>query len=235
MHTITKQEDALFAKWAAKRPQEGFYKDGIFDPEQYGNSTIKTVFILREANLPTGTNKYDLREVLQTCKTLRWWVPKLSRWCHGLSNYHIDTRNTWKDTITDCFAHREALRPFGFIQLKKKPGKEQSNPIELREYAEKDKAFIRQQLAIYKPDVIIACGLGSANTFNLLLDTVFENASEEPKLFGDRQYVRLFGQPHMPDGIHIIETYHPSARKSREYMYNQLIGLFRHVAKERET
>jgi uracil-DNA glycosylase len=135
----------------------------------------------------------------------------------------------------DGFVAGEALQPFGFVQLKKKPGTGKSIPKELKKYAEEDEVLIREQLTIYKPNVIIACGLGITKTFNLLLETVFQNTPSTIKRYRGRRYAKLLDDRLSPRSVYIIETYHPSAYKTRRIMYNELVGLFRHVANEINT
>jgi hypothetical protein len=110
MHTITKQENVLLARWERKRPEEPFYRDGVAFPGEYAKSSLKTLFILREANLRKEQQKrYDLRKTLQTLSKPDWWVPKLSSWCHGLSNYQNDTRKTWSDHAYPVNTYRPFL------------------------------------------------------------------------------------------------------------------------------
>jgi len=159
---IRDQEDQLFDKWSRKEYGSPFIKDGCPSPTIYENQKLKIVFILKEANFGLSYEEqnskdynqepYDQRLELQE-KPYPWWR-KVSNWCLPIINQKMN----WDSIISADIAN--ALAAFAFIQLKKNAGGGTSDETSLWEAANSDKEEILTQLAIYKPNIIICCGVG---------------------------------------------------------------------------
>ena len=230
MNKITNRENAVFKRWAVKRV--GFCKDGLPFPEDYCRSKVRTILILRETNGKTGG---DLREHLRNVPRMDFWGSKVSPWCCGFANDGLGLRAVWKEALSNHSNPgwvRNALRPFGYMQLKKEGGGATSKAVELRKAAINDQGMIREQLAIYAPQIIIACGLGTPTTFDLLCKFVFqipENDRRVKRFRNKRRYAEIIDRELSPRTIYLIEAFHPSARESRQAMFNETVSNFRQI------
>ena len=159
MNTIKQQEEALFAKW--KGAQTNWVKDGAVNPEAYAISNPKVLYILKEAN--GGKEKQwaggDLRDLLN--KPTRWQTwNNVARWQYAIA--HLEKSIDWKEVDYISKSKRtELLNNISVINLKKVPGSKQSNMNEIKSFAQKDIAFIKAQIAIYKPNIVICGGTGN--------------------------------------------------------------------------
>ena len=233
---ITVHENALFRRWKRKRKLP-FVKDGVPFPAIYKDSSIRTIFVLREANHGTNPKSEDLRLLLQTTSH-RFWLQKMSPWCHGLTHYALNTTRSWNQTRAKDFNPSTALQPFGFMQIKKIPGRANAIHREVKRFAEEDISLIRKQLSIYSPTVIIACGLGTGNIFDLLLKTVFLESEKQILTLtkrNRRRYAKIIDAEVNKEPFYLIENYHPSSRGTRFRIYKELIATFRQVMSRTAT
>ena len=50
----------------------------------------------------------------------------------------------------------------------------------MKEAAERDKCFIKEQLDLYQPDIVIACGFGKkASTASILMNDIYEDSDSK--------------------------------------------------------
>ena len=230
---IEVRENDLFTRWKAAS-QKPFYRDGVRQPKRFTAAHVKTLFVLREANFDGEPCDYDFRPEL-LCNPHPFWKDRMFPWCFGLT-YHNDgsaealwerykTSSPTKDTVFDT------LDNFGFIQIKKCPGGAKSKATELIGAVEQDANFLREQLSIYCPDVIVACGAGNPKTFSLLQDYVFGSGQTNASNFGQytfqktgRRYAKINDSTISPRSVFMIEAFHPSHYKSRRDAFIRLVS-----------
>jgi hypothetical protein len=112
----------------------------------------------------------------------------------------------------------------------------QSKGEELKEAATRDKDLIREQLAIYEPQIIIACGRGHPSTFRLLRDSVFcaaDRARPIQKL--PRDAVKCVDAQLAPKPFCLLAAYHPSAFVSKETQRSRLCSDYDTIVREMES
>lgn len=205
--SIREREDKLFEKWRKKYEESSFVIDGCPKPDIYQQERRKVVFVLKDGNLGwADTNDspddrvYNQRWELEFDPTL-WWG-KIAIWSHYLRNPSA----SWSDAekIKDKNSIQEALSHHCIIQFKKTWGKGAVSNSELSEVAVKDRNEIIEQISIYSPDFIVACGNGEhlANTFRCNA----ENRKETNSGVG-YWVVDLSGKK-----SHLIDYCHPSIR-----------------------
>jgi hypothetical protein len=166
---INELENELFARWSQKH--EGlFIEDGAPCPEQFENEKTRVTFVLKEAN--ASGESWDMRswaaESGGDLKSPNTWN-NIVRWTQAIldggefpEKVSIDDRIRW-------------LKRISFMNLKKVGGDSSSIPSEIIKYAKNDAEEIREQLCIYKPDIIVCCGvLGSKAVADCLGDFVFK-------------------------------------------------------------
>lgn len=231
MHEITKKEDELFDSW--KEGSAGFVKDGAPNPLAFESSHVRTLFILKEVNIPDLDNVFDQRHQLAT-EPHQWWR-KIGSWCAAISANQEDTPG-WKELESysddDTLANDELIKrlaPFAFMQLNKTGGGGTSEDQQLRDSAEANQKYILDQIGIYQPDIIIGCGTGDIlfNLFNSLGD-VAEAQLTSRGVYYSHHWLR-------DDKVStLIHFSHPSARAPRNLLCYGLLDAYREVCVRRE-
>lgn len=199
--TKNQEIDVLFQTINRKIPEtlNRIKKDGIIDEEIFGQQTKKILFICKEANDPKQ-NAGDFRT---------WWKEELwgihanrvGTWAHGiLENFPDLTSITTEDKM-------EALGRIAFINLKKIGGNSKSNLPEIVNHLRITKIELLRQIEIINPDLIIG-----GVTWNILWE----------ELFPSIELVRIDEDVLKWKDKHIIHFFHPSARKSNQFLYEEL-------------
>lgn len=233
MNTMEERERELFDEWARNYPS-GFYRDGVPNPECYLQTRTKCIFVLREANFAGEQKHYEFRNELRE-NPQAFWRQKVMPWCYGLAeaNGSSDWESLWlraREARKDHAKCIEYLSMFGYIQIKKSPGSSTAKREELETAAQRDQAFIRRQIAIYQPDIIVACGIGTPTTFDLLVDFVFQGSADRCTDGGfKRRCAQIKAGSVGVGSTLLIETLHPSHRTKRAAVFNQLISDFQHA------
>src|SRR5205823_4633752 len=148
-------------------------------PDIYLAQRVRVVFVFREPNLRDDPYELDMRAQIRD--------PEFRAMHHG--DYRKPaTRRGWWNWKVGCLAHavvgalagrspeqgfaqfdalirrghraHEFLFPFGFMQIKKVGGSDESRGDEIAAHARTYSDVLRQQLALYEPHLVIACGLG---------------------------------------------------------------------------
>lgn len=157
LHATTLHEDALFSRWAIRHA--GFVKDGAVDAQAYWASNPRLLFILKEVNA-TNRGGWDLREFVRDGGRTQTWN-NITRWTEGIrlayNHPQADMHWTQLARISED-RRRKTLRSIAAMNLKKSPGSHTSNTHELHQVAQQDRAFLREQFDLYKPDVVVCCG-----------------------------------------------------------------------------
>ena len=108
--------------------------------------------------------------------------------------------NSWKNT--DCIA---------VINIKKSNGQSQSDDKELAAYAEADQDFLRRELDIINPDIIL-CGNTGDCLRTILGDSWKDNETA----------MTMFGQW---NGKLVIDYYHPASQFPQSINYYALMAI----------
>lgn len=209
---IKEKEKELFSKWKKAKGYKYFISDGIFDENEWNKQTCKILFILKEANLENSN--VDLCEYLLSEKSSTYWKTwnNIARWIKALlegGNYPKYVSNQDKSFW---------LRKAAFINLKKVGGDAVAEDETIREYALSDKAFIKEQIELYCPDIIICCGRGNGKNADILHDIIFSSSevSDWQQSLTDSKYnyftVSLNGIKLVP----VVSFYHPQMRGGHE-------------------
>lgn len=157
---IREKEDILFTKWHKKYTSLSFVKDGCPNPTAYNSERRKVVFVLKDGNLgnPDAPGDiYDQRDELENYPT-PWWST-VARWCYFLKH----PSHSWlkaQTVICDEESIKTTLQYHCIVQLKKTWGTGKVANETLVQVVGNDKEEIIEQLSIYTPNFIIACGNG---------------------------------------------------------------------------
>jgi len=213
---IRNQEDELFKSWKKEYPDQMFVIDGAPCPEVYKKSSEKCLIILKDVNIdPKDVIKpeFDLRGQLEN-EPHPWWRT-IANWCTAISNVHAGVSNKWSNLEKSDI--RESLKPFAIMQLKKTTGGGSVSAEKINEHEKRDAEFIRKQIDIYEPKVIICCGVGE-NIANILGNGEWSESSRGVR------YMKLS----MDDGYEtkIIDYMHPSARAAKNIVCFGLLDVY---------
>ncbi|MCK4426986.1 MAG: hypothetical protein KAW16_00730 [candidate division Zixibacteria bacterium] len=154
--------DELFKEWlkfyqSKGIPTKGFSRDGVVDEDRFEKARRRILFILRETNDFPESNEFrgDLRTFLS--QTLKWQLwHAVGRWACGILNDFPDYRE-----CDDRQKIHNAIRQIAIINLKKITGGSWSDLDEINETAHRDKEFIKKEVDIIDPQVIVTCGTWS--------------------------------------------------------------------------
>ena len=211
---LANEENALFDKWKHRYGHgTPFVSDGAVDPDQYARSSIRLLFVLKEANDEGGT--WDLRRYLRDEGRGYTWNT-VTRWVEGI--LQLPRVVPWRELNRqpDDGRRQRALRKVVTVNLKKRPGGSSTDESEIREAARRDRDLILAQLSLYTPDFVICCGDVVASS---LADDVYE-----PPVSTDAWRTTSRGVWfHLARGIPHVCVYHPAARFPARFLHYELL------------
>lgn len=202
--------DKLFTEWKGEISKQSghFVEDGIISPEHWNASKRKVLFVLKETN---GHVKSISETILKasTSKTSKLWVRptfnNVGRWTHGLINT-FDVLEPYENSNRH---RRSAIRSCAFINIKKTAGKRTATHA-VEQHAIDYAPFIRRQISIISPDIVVFGGTYKIMKIHVLADLI--KVSHRVHRFGD---------------VICINANHPACTKSRKDMYQQVVGNYR--------
>lgn len=218
---IVEKEKQLFKEWAEKR--KGFSPDGIIDETYYFESKPKLLFLMKEVNSEKG---FDLKQFVKNGGRARSWN-NIARWIFGIRNLSKELKWTELKKIKTDEQRKQLFKSICIMNLKKSPGSSTTVNKELSKIAEEDKEFLNRQIQIYlndlatRPDLIIACGSVTSDTFNALV--TIQNASEWKTTSRGIWYYEY------EKNRFFIDYSHPEARVQDSLLYYGLIDAIKEL------
>ena len=211
----------------------GICYDGIVAEEEYEDSE-KVIFLLKETNgcdsngsVATELNDWDYRSWLEYQQHGNAEVP-----CFGQKSFYRTFYNIgmWLQIFATDFAAsdfevfvqnggleeselRKALGKTAIVNLKKTWGGSSTVWKDLKRYLENEKvkAVLRQEIKIISPKIVLC---GGKQVFDFAKE-IF-TAEKEFVLHISSKDLHCF----LSNSAAFIEFYHPSCRKSREYLFD---------------
>lgn len=208
---IREREDELFGRWIKERKMRTpFIKDGSHSPEAYEASKHKVVFLLKEPNwgftrdeqIQYASEQMEVHDQRDDYDT--WWK-SIAKWCATIT-YPEWTWQKIEEEVQRGNAN-DFIAPYPMIQLKKTPGGGAANHNDLYDIAREDSDFLREQLSIYQPRFVIACG-----TWNILKDVVFDGIFDTDTTSNGIKYFFTDRKLGHENNMCIINFCHPSMR-----------------------
>lgn len=225
-----------------------FYKDGIVNSVEYQNSEHnkrKVLFITNEVSINCKEDNAEKTELRGNCdagylvgndkgntvcsftnyingEEQETWSGKM-RIKFG-EMYRIITEKNYKiESSFDEDANREALKKIAFMNLNKRGGFGNIQGENFLKYIETYKDYIRREIEIINPDVIVWC---ACNTYKKkYMDAIFDNKDvwKKKKLIPDKNKVP------------ILRMWHPSVRaKSMEKYLNKFSEVWEEYEKAKD-
>ena len=214
--------NALFEKWKAKSienvEEKAFCEDGLmykyghdknYVDELWDKSKKRILFLLKDPIEDSGDSRLWLNEP-ENQQLRPIIMKKLAYILYGLS--------TVKDgKVTDFWdiTHEQLVKsfneiPFAYVESKKQEGTTVIKDKELDKYINRYKEYLTEEINILNPDIVICFG-GPQHHF--AVNDLYKDAEVIDK------HIRL----HKQTNTLIIYSYHPSARKSYESFYSEIM------------
>jgi hypothetical protein len=192
-----------------------FIKDGIVDPRRWASAARPKVLLLLKEAYHGESEHWDLREYVRKLEHPDRSLLNSAYWCYAIqciargSLQPVPFRATRKSEYEQAV---EALKSSAIVNVKKSEGKSESSDEEIADYAKKDGPFIRQQIELIKPDVVV-CGNTWVPVEHLWPDK-------------DKDYIHD-GVCRVGRTAVFINFWHPSRRNliADEIKYYALVGL----------
>ncbi|MEW5925386.1 MAG: hypothetical protein AB1746_15505 [Candidatus Zixiibacteriota bacterium] len=217
----TAELNKLFEEWKRhyaklKIDTKMFSSDGIICEEKYDAAKKKILFVLRETNdYPEG----DLRILYKDGPKLQM-AAQLSKWATGILH---DFPDYTKVDMNENNIRTEAMKSIALMNVKKYTGGAIADFNLLHIFARLDKEFIRKEVRIINPQIIVCC-----NTFIELMWAIDLNLDMT-------DINSILGRTYNYNGAQIvIWPHHPSDRGKHIENYEALKELFRKAGLTKE-
>ena len=154
MNRLNAREDALVEEWkrCLGHAAENFVPDGVVCGETYESTWPRVVFLLKEVNDSSGGN-WELRQFLRSGGRWQTWN-NVTRWTEGI--LALPKIRPWGNLETvDSNARIRALGKIAAVNVKKTPGGATANFDGMRGFARANRVFIRRQLELYRPNLVV--------------------------------------------------------------------------------
>ena len=213
--TRPRQLDMLFEQWLETYPKKqrpGFHRDGIVDEEKYELESDRVLFVLLEPNSKDGLydrfHGEDLRIVFREEKLKKELNVNLAIWTRAL----LDRITEY---IRPSVSTTEAqIRRIALLNLKKISGSGKADYEAISIHAWQDREFIRKEVRIISPTVVVTCGISA----NRLFRWVMKN----------NPYAEIPDKIWAHGGFRVLPANHPSLRpKNAQDALARLIQLAR--------
>ena len=195
--TTNQQLDKLCLEHFGNRK---YVADGIFHESaesRWEMEKPKVLFVMKQPNsnnlLGEDYRTYELHDVLLGNQNWEQLFARLYGIIHttaqGYPSYKEATR---QESMIEAFTQHA----FAMINIDKEHGFGTTDTAELKRYAQENASFIRRQIEILAPDIIVCCGQGVFDIVNGIMQPAAPTSSNWTK------YNKVLG-------ILYFDTYHP--------------------------
>jgi hypothetical protein len=154
---MKKQLDNLFDKWKLGRSEyTSFILDGIFDYEKWG-SQKKILFLMKESH-SMDSNDDLAKHIIDRAKSDEnlWSIWKnVALWTYCINLTDENKVALYKELTNP--EQLDLLSSIAFVNVKKENGESISNNDKIAQYAIDDRCFLKKQIEIINPEIIICC------------------------------------------------------------------------------
>lgn len=190
----------LFWRWAWQYGGRAsdFHRDGIVDEAQFRKAKPRVLFVLLEPNSKGGRKPKnpgsDLRALWHDVPLKKSLDRNLARWTRLL----LDGARRFPRKLTPDQT-RDELRRVAIINLKKLAGGGKANEEAIGILAWQDRAHLRKQIRIIRPNVVVACGPRANKLLTWILHDDLHCPVEEKR-------------PWTAKGLRVLPGNHPAVR-----------------------
>ena len=230
-NSISGQLNSLMTEWKATHKERGwkcFISDGIVDSVAYECASPRICFFLKEAYSKKGDTDWSLTEWLADGAMTRMWGT-VAEWVYGITN-----------TTPDYIPHKpqlshaektEYLKMLSIMNVKKSNGDVQSDYADLLRYSTEDNAFLKRELDILSPTVIV-CG-NNSGLLRLLYGAKLQ-ANGKISSEGEIPYQFMHKNGYAVVGNQIVlDFYHPANQYPSILNYYTICGLYQQALKSK--
>lgn len=225
-NNYSQEIENLFAEWQALQQKESYEEylkygaseiakdsftyDGVINPPEYVKQDTKYLFISKESNIENKEGQCPFRSdgdifwLRDVCfQKQKPSIFSKSIFSNRLAMFANAIYSLDFERVNKC---HDILNKVAFMNLNKRGGLSESIPKTIPEYTKKYAGFIKREIDMIKPDIIICCGSG-------LRDLLGEIGICSPRYT-------------------IIEVYHPSYRISNKRHLEKLKAVFDEISAE---
>ena len=203
-----------------------FIEDGVIDENIWNSQKGKKIlFVLKEAY--NGSEDWSLPDWLRQCldnnEPFSSMWKRVIEWIYAVKNTSADNIAPYAENI--CDANRNLLRHAAVMNLKKSSGRSNSSYGEIAAYAKSDKEYLKRQLEIIAPDIII-CGA----TFKAL-NEIFNMQICPPENRCENWF--YFTKAAVPGkSVLVVDYYHPANHYPALVNYYAVASIYQQALKE---
>jgi len=198
--SISTSLDSLFDEWIETYPatfRSDFHRDGIVDPVCYAKEPRRLLYVLAEPNSRGGRydryRGWDLRVVFGREALGKAIDLNLARW----TRMALDGVTRGPDLTGKSAA--VFLRRVAIMNLKKLPGSGVADREAIAIHAWRDREFIRREIQLIEPDIVITCGETLTKLLvRILADDAVTPSPSIPEEWGGFEVLRAFHPSHRP-------------------------------------
>jgi hypothetical protein len=222
------------------------YRDGVPTPASCLKQRVRVLFVFREPNMRGKPYALDMRDQVRDEKfrpciageredrsNRGWWNDKVGLFAHAAASA-LDGEpepasfKRFQSVMADGKWNHEVVNRFAYIQIKKVGGGGTSDASKICEHAERYAQTLKDQISLYRPHIVIGCGLGRSSPANLLHEHVFvkEGASRKARTGAMWWQWSAASRPQA-----LLREYHPSVRNvPRADVYRDVWSSVREIA-----
>lgn len=235
---LTAAENAIFGalEYGADAPTfvGRLYRDGVPTPEAYLAERTRVLFVFREPNMRGRAYPLDMRDEVRdphfrpltkdgTRKERSpkcWWNWKAGMFAHAVAAAIQD--KPWEEAFSRFRAggwNHEVVNRFAYVQIKKIGGGGTSNADEICSHAAKYATTLKQQIDLYRPHLVLGCGVGRDSPARLVATHVLPGGK---KAVTDRTKAPWweFAPTSRPRAL--VRLWHPARRGLRSELYQDV-------------
>lgn len=228
-NSISGQINSLMTEWSTAHKERGwkcFISDGVIDDTAYECASPRICLFLKEAYSRDNDSDWNLTEWLAAGAMTRMWGT-VAEWVYGITN-----------TTPNYIPHKpqlnhaektEQLKTIAVVNVKKSNGAVQSDYWDLLHYAITDRTFLKRELEIISPTVII-CG-NNSSLLRLLYGAKLQT-SGKVSAEGEIPYQFMSENGYAIVGNQIIlDFYHPANQYPSILNYYTICSLYQQALK----
>ncbi len=181
------------------------------ESELWDKSPLKVVLLLKDKNANDSCiDSRSYKDINNNSfgKNIAAWIYAIFQICNNKIVPSIQEAYDYNNQIK---AFRE--KPYAIINVKKKVGKGSVTDKVVKDYVEKYKEYIRKELDILNPDLILCCGGRNGRMFELAQKNIYAEYSFEQIATNSSIYYCKEAN------LSLLRAYHPSAHKKKEDIY----------------
>ena len=225
---ITAELEKLMGEWSECHRAKGwknFIADGAVNAEVYQSGQPKILFFLKEAYSKEGDGSWSLTKWLDGGALTRMWGT-VAEWAYGIRNT-TETTIPQRPQLTNE-EKTKLLQSIAVVNVKKSNGEARSAYEDLLQYTKEDMAYLKKELEILAPDVIV-CGNNSSMLRAICGATIQDGAVQADGCI-DYEFMRKNGYAIVNHQI-VLDFYHPANQYPATLNYYTVCALYQQALK----